>query len=194
MKKGMRSPRTFAKANILRTPQHLGGGFTLIELLVVVLIIAILAAVALPQYTKAVEKSRAAEMYQMMSAIRRAVQFALLVNPDEPPKFDKLVIDIPGAVVSNEATYSTISTGNFRYRSGYGEGSAAGSPVISASRIKGGVTMYIVIETPANQGSSCDHTCCWYKADQEAMCKTLGYTETASAGCSSGSLGCSKAK
>ncbi len=58
-------------------------GFTLIELLVVVLIIGILSSVALPQYTKAVEKSRAAGAYQTIKAINDAEKIANLENGTE---------------------------------------------------------------------------------------------------------------
>ena len=70
------------------------GGFTLIELLVVVLIIGILAAIALPQYQKAVTKAHMAKMRTMLEEVVRAGKLYYLRTGEYPTSFDDLDINL----------------------------------------------------------------------------------------------------
>ena len=79
----------------------MGKGFTLIELLVVVLIIGILAAVALPQYEKSVEKSRAAAAVQILRFMIQQIQLFILANGADSvyeTKNEDLGIELPAGL------------------------------------------------------------------------------------------------
>ena len=70
-------------------------GFTLIELLVVVLIIGILSAIALPQYQKAVLKSRMAQLFVAGKALVQAQQAYYMANGNYAENLDELALGLP---------------------------------------------------------------------------------------------------
>ena len=128
-------------------------GFTLIELLVVVLIIGILAAVALPQYTKAVEKARAAEIVSNVNALTKSAELYFLSGRTDKIYHDDAEVPLTGCLFAEDDTnHEECYTNTARY---YFDCSDGNKCAIETYRYDG------CIVNGAVDDSKCDATHYW---------------------------------
>lgn len=92
-------------------------GFTLMELVVVVLLIGILSAIALPQYQRALERSRVSEALTMLGNISTAERMCYMQSDVFSPNFADLMLKIPvKPKAGDDASNYSVGTGQaFEY-------------------------------------------------------------------------------
>ncbi len=165
-------------------------GFTLIELLVVVLIIGILAAVALPQYQKAVEKSRATEAMMLLKNLRDQQALCFLekgkvgdcgAGGDETNLLDWAQIEIPDTMEDDGCWLSSCGpvTRDFSYAL---DGSGLGLNIYAVRHPF--ATKYALITTADEEGSAemYNQIACYNWDEDKNWCQVLGLPEVDSLG------------
>lgn len=162
-------------------------GFTLVEVLTVVVIISVLVSIALPQYTRAIERSRATEAMSAVKAINDSIYIYFTERESCPTRFSQLAATLP--TVNESAT--SIETKFFRF-----DLAGASVPVpgtdgqcngVLATRIHGGSYAYTIWNpyTRGTTGKDLALQCAPVTStDQKSItiCKSLGLYRESSSG------------
>ena len=165
-------------------------GFTLIELLVVVLILGILAAMAMPQYFKAVERSRMTEAVTLLSNIASAQQRKYLQINAYAKDYRGLDVAPAGATGSVYYTKGTVTSGaggngfgvtlssTNAYTTGFATATreAAGSPTAAALNYQ-----YNLVRYYASDLTTCNGT----NTNGQALCADFCGIDTPTGSCCS---------
>ncbi|WP_428043789.1 type IV pilin protein [Candidatus Avelusimicrobium faecicola] len=126
-------------------------GFTLIELLVVVLIIGILSGVALPQYEKAVMKSRYSNLMAPVNALGAAEELYYMAAGEYTDDFEALDIAPGGCTLSADKQTCTYDWGSCKLDSSGNDRVAC----VNNTSMKNGYAYYFKHGAYADWGRSC---------------------------------------
>lgn len=152
------------------------GGFTLTEMLTVVLIVGVLAAVAVPQYRRTIQRTRATEAVAMLKALadsseRLAIAFGkrtvAAVATSGKFTFERLDVINQDSISCSFPEDDTMTCDHFTYVLG-------GDGTIAATQPSTGVTLTIY---PDKSSVDSDYITC---AEEEngTYCDLYGYTNS----------------
>jgi type IV pilus assembly protein PilA len=105
-------------------------GFTLVELAVVIVIIGVLAAFGVPQFLKSVERSKASEAFNYLSAVRSAQERYLAKNGIY---WGGSIDGTTGAMTSDTAGAETLDISQVPPKYFTGDGGVAGTAIVITS-------------------------------------------------------------
>ena len=170
------------------------GGFTLIELLVVVLIIGILAAMAMPQYFKAVERSRMAEAVTLMDSVVKAQRRKFMQTNDYAYNFRGLDVSPKGATGDRYFTKGDPQTGagGNGFEIDLGNSDFTDSQVLAQRVVDGdGSSNSLQYRYTLSHYYQSDNVTCWgfNPAGQELCADFCGINTPAGACCDNGTSG-----